>query len=168
MKGFFKTATAACLLLGLVSPFAVSAGERAPKMKVEPLTARELTQIYGDKTWTWNTGGGRFNGRQHGFVAWTNEKNKPSFGEGRWAVDDNGKLCIFAKWTAADGAGRAATCFGHAKVGATIYQRRHPFGNWYVFRHAKPRASDEFRKLVDADTVGPKAARLKKTLAATR
>jgi len=37
-----------------------------------------------------------------------------------------------------------------------------------VFRHAKLRASDEINKLVEADMVGAKAARLKKTLVATK
>jgi hypothetical protein len=35
----------------------------------------------------------------------------------------------------------------------TIYQRREPSGEWYVFKHAKPAAGDEFSKLVREDLV---------------
>lgn len=74
-------------------------------------------------------------------------------------------MCMRATWTNNEGAARASTCFGHRKIGDTIYQRRQPDGNWYVFRHASIKTDDEFRKLVPADTVSLKAKELKQVLA---
>ncbi len=79
-------------------------------------------------------------------------------------VDDLGQLCMRATWTNAEGAARASTCFGHRKIGNTIYQRRQPDGKWYVFRHASVLPDDEFRKLVPVDTVSAKAGELKQVL----
>lgn len=152
-------ALAGALLSVLAMPFPASAQTKAMRSVVVPVTAAELTSIYGDRTWIWNSGGGRFKTMHKQFSAYTREDGKSSIGQGRWAVDENGKLCIFAKWHASGGAARAATCFGHMKVGGAIYQRRHPFGKWYVFRHARARQGDEFRKLVAADTVTPKVRR---------
>ncbi|MCM2394809.1 DUF995 domain-containing protein [Rhizobium sp. S95] len=166
MKKYLRNGGITCLALALFLPAAAFATSATSQKKVEPLSAAELTAIYSGKTWVWGTGGGRFDTKGRRFVAYTDEKGKASLGEGRWAVDNNGKLCIFAKWTASNGAGRAATCFGHVKVGDTIYQRRHPFGHWYVFRHASPRTSDEFRRLIAADTISRRAFDLKKNLAA--
>lgn len=66
--------------------------------------------------------------------------------------------------TNAEGAARASTCFGHRKIGNTIYQRRQPDGKWYVFRHASVLPDDEFGKLVPMDTVSAKARELKQVL----
>lgn len=156
MKYMNHLALAGALLSALAMPLQASAQPKVVRPAVVPLTSSELTSIYGGRTWIWNSGGGRFENSRNQFSAYTREAGKSSVGQGRWAVDENGKLCIFAKWHASDGAARAATCFGHVKVGDTIYQRRYPFGHWYVFRHARVRQGDEFRKLVAADTVTPK------------
>lgn len=155
----------AALALGLCLPLAAQGAETAEKkIAPTPLSAFELYRIYGDKTWVWNTGGGRFFDDGRRFVAWTNDKGKQSFAEGRWVVDDLGQLCMRATWTNAEGAARASTCFGHRKIGNTIYQRRQPDGNWYIFRHASVLEGDEFRKLVSTDTVSAKARDLKQDL----
>ncbi|MBY3223691.1 DUF995 domain-containing protein [Rhizobium sp. 25PS6] len=154
----------AALALSLCLPVAAHGAEVAKKDAPTPLSAYELYRIYGDKTWTWNTGGGRFFDDGRRFVAWSNDKGQPSFAEGRWVVDDLGQLCMRATWTNAEGAARASTCFGHRKIGNTIYQRRQPNGEWYVFRHASVRQGDEFQKLVPTDTVSAKASELKQIL----
>ncbi|MBB2751609.1 UNVERIFIED_ORG: hypothetical protein GGI57_002291 [Rhizobium aethiopicum] len=155
----------AALALSLCLPLAAH-GETAGKKAATPtpLSAYELYRIYGDKTWVWNTGGGRFSDDGRRFVAWVNDKGKQSFAEGKWVVDDLGQLCMRATWTNAEGAARASTCFGHRKIGNTIYQRRQPDGNWYVFRHASVRGDDEFLKLVSMDSVSDKARDLKQVL----
>jgi hypothetical protein len=135
---------------------AFAANKTVRVVAATPVSASELKAIYGDKTWLWKTGAGRFDTRDDQFSAFTREPGKESIGVGRWDVDDNGKLCIRATWYAASGDGGAATCFGHVKIGATIYQRRYPDGHWYVFRHAPQRAGDEARKLVSNNTVAPK------------
>ena len=154
----------AALALSLCLPLAAQAAEIAKKNEPTPLSAYELYRIYGDRTWTWDTGGGRFIEDGRRFVAWVNDKGKQSFAEGKWVVDDLGQLCMRATWTNAEGAARASTCFGHRKIGNTIYQRRQPNGNWYVFRHSSVHQDDEFRKLVAADTVSDKAHDLKQLL----
>ncbi|RFC00125.1 hypothetical protein B5K11_00075 [Rhizobium leguminosarum bv. trifolii] len=156
----------AALALSLCLPLAAHGAETAANKPATPtpLSAYELYRIYGDKTWVWNTGGGRFSDDGRRFVAWVNDKGKQSFAEGKWVVDDLGQLCMRATWTNAEGAARASTCFGHRKIGSTIYQRRQPDGNWYVFRHASVRGDDEFLKLVSMDSVSDKARDLKQVL----
>lgn len=144
---------AGVFLATMLGPLPALAEKKSAQQAAMPVTASELKTIYGDRTWIWKTGGGRFDTRDDRFSAYTREGGKPSIGSGRWAVDDNGKLCILAKWYARTGDARAATCFGHVKIGSTIYQRRYPFGHWYVFRHAPQRRGDEAAKLVSADTV---------------
>lgn len=140
-------------LVTVLGPLPALAEKKIAPQPTTPVTASELKTIYGDRTWLWGAGGGRFDTRDDRFSAYTREGGEPSVGKGRWVVDDNGKLCILAKWYASTGDGRAATCFGHVKIGDTIYQRRHPLGHWYVFRHAPERKGDEAAKLVSADTV---------------
>ncbi|MBX4933095.1 DUF995 domain-containing protein [Rhizobium bangladeshense] len=154
----------AALALSLFLPLAAQAAEAAKKKAPTPLSAYELYRIYADRTWTWDTGGGRFFEDGRRFVAWVTDKGKQSFAEGKWVVDDLGQLCMRATWTNAEGAARASTCFGHRKIGNTIYQRRQPSGNWYVFRHSSVHQDDEFRKLVSTDTVSAKAYELKQVL----
>lgn len=137
----------------------------APRGPV-PLSAAELYEIYHDKTWVWGTGGGRFESQGRRFVAFTNDKGNQSWAEGKWDVNDTGKLCIRATWTNAEGPGANATCFGHQKIGNVIYQRRHPDGKWYIFRHARARSGDEYRKLVPADNITMKAIALRQSLMA--
>lgn len=86
----------AALALSLCLPVAAHGAEVAKQQAPTPLSAYELYRIYGDKTWTWNTGGGRFSDDGRRFVAWSNDKGKPSFAEGRWVVDDLGQLCMRA------------------------------------------------------------------------
>ena len=144
---------AGALILAATLQLPALAATKAARVSFTPVTANELKSIYGDRTWVWKTGGGRFEDSGNRFLAYTREGGKPSIGQGSWAVDDNGKLCLYATWSTRDGAKPAATCFGHVKAGGTIYQRRFPFGHWYVFRHASVRKGDEIRKLITADTV---------------
>ena len=64
------TGGALALCLGLILPIGAFAAEKNKAPAPTPLTAAELYMIYADKTWTWNTGGGRFIGEDRRFVAW--------------------------------------------------------------------------------------------------
>lgn len=166
MNGYGSKAKVVLAVLAVICLSDASAAQnRAPKVKAEPLTAFELYEIYKDKTWVWNTGGGRFNADGRTLVAWVNDGGKQSFAEGRWVINDLGQLCMRGTWTNAEGSGRDSTCFGHRKIGGTIYQKRQPHGDWYIFKHARTRPGDEFRKLVARDTVSDKARKLKDDLA---
>lgn len=129
---------------------------------VEPLKIWDLRKIYVDRTWVWKNGGGRFEDKGHRFIAWSSENGVSSYAEGRWSVNDSGVLCFDAVWTAKNGSGPAKTCFEHVRDRGTIYQRRLPDGEWYIFRHFRPKASDEIQKLVRKDTVSGNVERLEK------
>lgn len=154
---------ASCLTL-FFSVIITQNAEAATKSQITPISAAELTALYADKTWIWKTGGGRFEAKGHRFIAHVREQGKTSIASGRWAVDDNGKLCIFARWTSRQDSAKAATCFGHMKAGSVIYQRRHPAGSWYIFRHAKLRPDDEINELVAADRVSAQYRQFEQTL----
>ena len=153
------------LCLAVVAPSAVHAagGTKTPK----PLRTSEVVDMYFDKTWKWDTGGGRFIADGRKFIAATEEKGKKSIGEGRWTVDANGTLCMRATWKSAAGNGKADTCFDHGRIGKVLYQRKQG-GPWYVFRHNPPRPGDEFLKLVRKDDVTPQIAAYDKAMTATR
>jgi hypothetical protein len=119
----------------------------APTAKTTPLTAGEIHALYGQKSWIWKEGAGYFSVRERRFTAWSKENGKPSYGIGRWFIPEPGKLCFRADWHAEDGSAPATTCFSHVKRSNVIYQKREPDGEWYVFKHRRARADDEFAKL---------------------
>lgn len=134
-----------------------------PKNTV-PVTAHELRQIYSDKTWKWSAGGARFIGKGRRLIAFSDKPGKATFAEGRWKLDNEGRLCLVAVWVTQEGSAPANTCFQHVRDRGTIYQRREPDGDWYIFKTYRPKPEDEYAKLVTEDTVSPNIARLKKSL----
>lgn len=163
MKSYlFILASCLTVIFSALAPRPTEAATKA--LQITPLTANELKALYADKTWLWKTGGGRFVANGQRFESYVREKGKTSIGTGRWSVDDNGKLCILARWTSRADSGRAATCFGHMKAGTMIFQRRHPSGKWYVFRHTRIRSGDEINKLVTADKISAKVKAFQKSL----
>lgn len=134
--------------------FAVAAPE-VPNPNAKPLTAPQLLQLFGDKTWKWGEGGGYFDLDRRVFRARTVDASGESTAKGKWRITDTGKLCFRATWTTAAGKSSDDTCFQHVLVGnGDIYQRKLPDGEWYVFKHAKADPADEFNKLVRQDLVG--------------
>ncbi len=118
-----------------------------------PLSYAELHALYDNKSWIWKDGAGFFGVSKRAFTSWTGAGKDRSYGEGRWFLPGDGKLCFRATWFAKDGNAAATTCFEHRTDGRNIYQRRLPDGEWYVFRHQPPRADDEARKLKPGDYV---------------
>jgi hypothetical protein len=131
--------------------------------KAVPLTAFELRQIYNDKTWKWNDGGARFIGEGRRLIAFSEGGGYPTFAEGNWAINNKGRLCMVANWVTKDGEVSKKTCFRHVRDRGTIYQRREPDGNWYVFKTYKIQSEDEYNKLVSEDTISPNVVRLKQS-----
>jgi hypothetical protein len=129
----------------------------------KPILAGELVEIFGDKTWQWKAGGGRFIAEGRRFVAYSEEGDNPTIAEGRWRVTD-GRLCLVARWKTKDANARNRTCFGHVRDRGTIFQRREPDGKWYVFRSYKPSPEDEISKLKSEDSVTPNVKRLEQAL----
>ncbi|MGE6785331.1 DUF995 domain-containing protein [Ensifer adhaerens] len=171
MKGSLKV-----MVLPLLVPMvavAVYLGAEPVRAKMEvkptPLSAYEVYSLYRNKTWEWSTGGARFTAHGRKLVAFVDKgRGDRSFAEGNWYVSDLGMMCMQATWTTAANAGRARSCFGHARIGDTIYQRKVPNGKWYVFSHAKPRSGDEYKKFVTRDNITAKALRLKEQFLAKK
>jgi len=171
MKGSLKV-----IALPLRVPLAAAAvyfGAEPVKAKMEvkpkPLSAYEVYSLYRNKTWEWSTGGARFEAHGRKLVAFVDKgKGDRSFAEGNWYVSDLGMMCMQATWTTSANAGNARSCFGHARIGDTVYQRKVPNGKWYVFSHAKPRAGDEYKRFVAHDNITAKALRLKEQFLAKK
>ncbi|HEV7309040.1 DUF995 domain-containing protein [Ensifer sp.] len=164
------------IVLPLLLPLAAAAfylGAQPVKAKIEikptPLSAYEVYSLYRNKTWNWPTGGARFTAHDRKLVAYVNKgKGDRSYAEGNWYVSDLGMMCMQARWTSSQGSGPARTCFGHSRIGDTIYQRRVPDGKWYVFKHPKMKKYDEYKKFVSNDAITAKALRLKEEFLAKK
>ena len=128
------------------------------------MTGVELYMIFQGKTWTWESGAGRMESEGRAFWAWAQSATGENWAEGRWSVNDRGQLCLMAVWHSQSAAAPDKTCFSHRTLDGTIYQKREPSGEWYVFRHAKAQAGDEFNRLVSEDLVASKLAAVKERL----
>jgi len=117
------------------------------------MTATELYNLYRDKSWQWSDGAGLMQADGRRFTAWAGSGDKATWAEGRWTVNDKGRMCFKALWHSSSGVAPARTCFSHKRVGDTIYQKRDPSQNWYVFKHSPVAEGDEFNKLVSRDLV---------------
>lgn len=117
------------------------------------MTAFEIYRLYKNKSWQWDDGAGLMEDAGRKFSA-SGDGEKGKFrAEGRWVISDTGLMCLKATWHTGEGAFPAKTCFSHKINGKTIYQKREPDGEWYVFRHADPRENDAASKLIAADLV---------------
>nr|WP_245455206.1 DUF995 domain-containing protein [Mesorhizobium sp. M9A.F.Ca.ET.002.03.1.2] len=144
---------------------AEAAGKNSmPPPKARAMTSAELYMLYRDKSWQWTDGAGRMQAEGRRFSAWAGSGEKAAWAEGRWTVADNGRLCFKAQWHSSSGVAANRTCFSHRELGETIYQKREPSGDWYVFKHAAPATEDEFSKLVSQDLVTPDLQRIKSEL----
>ena len=129
-------------LVGVV----MMAGQAFAAPKGKPLSMHEVRKLYAGKTWFWRDGGGYFarSGRFHGKSGYGNSSSQM---KGGWWAYAGGKLCFSGTWRTKGGPGFASSCFAHKRIGRTIYQKRLPEGRWYVFKHARIRKNDEYRKL---------------------
>ncbi|MEI5680673.1 DUF995 domain-containing protein [Mesorhizobium sp. CCNWLW179-1] len=129
---------------------------------VRPMSAVELHELYRDKSWKWCDGAAYLQDEGRIFKGWSGSGNRASWALGRWTVADSGRMCLEADWHVQTGASSDRTCFEHMTDGQTIYQRKEPTGDWYVFKHSEPQESDEFAKLVPEDLVSQKLDALRK------
>jgi hypothetical protein len=133
-----------------------------------PMTAFEVYSLYKNKSWQWGNGAGHMTDAGRLFSAWVDSENGESWAEGRWVIAETGLLCLNATWHSRQGAFPAKTCFSHRVAEGTIYQKREPDGEWYVFRHTETREDDEARKLISADLVSQKRDSIKTALGAAQ
>jgi uncharacterized protein DUF995 len=156
---------AATLIITLgASAYSTSARETTLPTDARTMTPGEIYGLYRDKSWQWKNGAGYMTDAGRRFSAWVDDENGKSWAEGRWTISKTGRLCFNATWHSTDGASPAKTCFSHRIDDGTIYQKREPDGDWYVFRHAEPRDDDEASKLVGADLVSAQIGTVKAAL----
>lgn len=154
----FAAIVAATAMLAVLPIAALAADSATARMEKAALAGRALTttelyRIYGNRSWLWEDGAGFFKVSERAFTAWSKRGSESSYADGTWFLTERGRLCFRASWNAVGGSAKALTCFEHRDGDGTIYQRRLPDGEWYVFSHAKPRAYDEIRKLRRGDHV---------------
>jgi len=125
----------------------------AAAAKGRELTTKELDAIYADRTWQWDDGAAYFRARNQMFTAWLNKGTKASYADGRWSVNDQGRLCFRATWYVIGGNSTTSTCFEHRSDDKAIYQRKLPDGQWYVFSHIPAASDDAVQKIQPGDRV---------------
>ena len=122
----------------------ISTGDAANE---RALSRQELRALYANKSWFWKDGVAYFD-RSGRFVARTGSKKDPNSVNGGWGAYKNGKICFSGDWKSGEWKSFDSTCFLHKEVNGHIYQKRLPEGDWYIFKHAKTRKNDEYRKIV--------------------
>lgn len=161
LRGAIPVALAAMVLAGPVSASTAPAAESGPPAGSAAMSAAELYTLYRDKSWQWPDGAGRMDSADRRFTAWVDGEKGKSWAEGRWLITDAGMLCFKADWHSGEDVLPVRNCFAHRIDGGTIYQKREPDGQWYVFRHAEARDDDEANKLVSEDLVSGRLDELK-------
>jgi hypothetical protein len=131
-----------------------------PPDDARAMTGVELYMLYRNKSWKWDEGAGRMEDQGRTFKAWAGSGDEAVWATGRWIVTDTGLLCFRADWHTPAGTYPDKTCFSHRISGQTIYQKKEPSGDWYVFRHEVPAEGDEFGKLVREDLVSARLGAL--------
>ncbi|UXN61638.1 DUF995 domain-containing protein [Phyllobacterium zundukense] len=165
-KGYFRWSLIVSFCLSAVAFTNIArAGESvSPSADAQPMTGVELYMLYRDKSWAWTDGAGRFDDAERRFTASTGAGDKIAWAQGRWIVTDDGRLCLNAEWHTMSGVHANRSCFSHKRAGETIYQKKEPSGSWYIFRHAVPTETDEFKKLVAENLVSADIGTIKSDL----
>lgn len=153
-----------CLSAVILTGTAYAGAEIRQSENTRPMTGVELYMLYRDKSWTWADGAARFDDKSRQFTARTGAGDTTAWAQGRWNVTNDGHLCLNAEWHTVSGVHANRTCFSHKLDRGTIYQKKDPSGSWYVFKHAVPAETDEFKKLVAENLVSPDLATIKSNL----
>ncbi|UXN66729.1 DUF995 domain-containing protein (plasmid) [Phyllobacterium sp. A18/5-2] len=169
LPGFRMITTVACALFCIAAP-AIAASSKASEQPAgtRAMTPFEIYALYKNKSWQWDNGAGHMTDAGRQFTAWADGEKGKSWAEGRWVITETGGLCLNATWHSGQGAFPAKTCFSHRIGNGTIYQKREPDGEWYIFRHAKAREDDEAHKLVFTDLVSQQSDSIKTALGAAQ
>ncbi|TXR47354.1 DUF995 domain-containing protein [Phyllobacterium endophyticum] len=164
-KGLRRAVLASLCLPAFAFIHGAHAGESAvPSADAKPMTGVELYMLYRDRSWAWADGAGRFDDAGRRFTASTGAGDTTAWAQGRWVVTDDGRLCLNAEWHTVSGVHPNTICFSHKRAGETIYQKKEPSGSWYIFRHAVPAETDEFKKLVKENLVSADIGTIKSDL----
>jgi hypothetical protein len=169
----FRTLLMLCAIGSFVGAGVINANAAQSKTSgsaelAAPLTTDELVELYHGRSWLWKDGAGYFSAKQRRFTAWSREGGSPSYADGRWFVTDRGKLCFKAKWHAKSGAASALTCFSHRKKGGTVFQKREPDGEWYVFKTTPAKTRDEYGKVRHGNYVSARLKQIEARLSSSK
>lgn len=166
MISMWKIHLAAAVILVCATHGAFAANNGGGRSSgARPISAEDITGIYGGKTWVWQNGSGYF-AKTGEFVAWSGSGEKATYAKGKWTVTDAGRMCMTAAWRTKAGSAENTTCFAHqaSAGGNTIYQMKEPSGDWYIFKHAKIRKKDEYAKLRKGDLASTRAAAISQSI----
>jgi hypothetical protein len=128
-----------------------AAADAQPARRGVPLSPTELFSLYQGRTWLWAAGGAYFSPQPRTFVAWSRAAEGDSYAEGKWLITTDGQVCFRAKWHSRQSVASALTCFAHKRVENTIYQRRLPKGDWYVFKSPREGEAQEYSNFKPGD-----------------
>jgi hypothetical protein len=128
------------------------------------LSPAEIRQMYSGRTWMWSEGGGYFDPSGSFHAAVGDSATTAFLARGTWSAGAQGELCFSALWNGQIGKNDERTCFYHKAEGGKILQRKGQTGEWYAFRNAPGRASDEYNKLVQGNRIGTKMGDLRARL----
>lgn len=142
-----------------------SAQETSPD-EGRPLTAAEIFMLIKDRSWQWPEGAGRFFEKDRRFLAYRRGADGASYGEGRYRLTDDGRLCLVTAWHSAAETAEATTCFLHRQADGVIYQRREDGGEWYALKHTPLLDTDEYAKFTSEDLVTEELQKVKSEIEA--
>lgn len=145
---------ALCLCGDFSAAWAATSGAadaKAGAARGAPLTPTELFTLYQGRTWLWAAGGAYFSPQPRTFVAWSRAVEGDSYAEGKWIITTDGQVCFKAKWHSRESVVPALTCFAHKRVDDTIFQRRLPKGDWYVFKSPREGEAQEYSNFKPGD-----------------
>jgi hypothetical protein len=138
--------------------------------RARPPRAPELLALYGDRSWDWGDGGVHFFAGDRRFVAYVENADTLTVGEGRFTLTDRGLLCLVGEWSGVDlGSGStyadvpSRRCFLHLQNAERVFRAEAGSADWQALQD---RASGRAIDLVEADIISAPAERLRARLAA--
>jgi cell division septation protein DedD len=118
----------------------------------------EVHQLYSGKTWLWDHGAA-YLAPNSTFEAWSGaDEQARTYAQGRWYATDTGEMCYQAMWYVQNKGTEEKACFSHAKLGDTIYQKKVPDGEWYVFKRDAATLSESISRFVAGNQVSSEVA----------
>ncbi|MHC1551591.1 DUF995 domain-containing protein [Phyllobacterium sp. K27] len=166
--GLHTITTVIWALAWVSTPASAASLQVSEQPGTRPMMAFEIYNLYKNKSWQWDKGAGYLKDEGRQFSAWAHGEKGATWAEGRWVITETGLMCLNATWHSEPGAFPAKTCFSHRIDNGTIYQKREPDGEWYIFRHPKSREDDEARKLISTDLVSQQRDSIKTALGAAQ
>ena len=127
--------------------------------RAKPVPTGQLFDLFVNRTWNWDDGGGFFQAAERKFVGWSGKGAEGNHASGVWYLPGRGRLCMRADWTGQYGTFKEVTCFEHREDETQIYQRKLPDGEWYVFAERDENGAFNNKSLVAGNRTTTQIAR---------